>query len=140
MCLFFFLPYLWLCWWKAPPPPEVCTRASVCADVVPLWNVQHSLDSHLLNRRRHRGFPRAPPARRRCCPPGSCHHDPCPLPCWASSGALLEGGPAAEPRVCETSPVPRPQGLGCTRSLLHRLRHSPRLGQRSEGEETTWPE
>lgn len=132
------MSYLWLCWWKAPPPPEVCTRASVCADVVPLWNVQHSPDSHLLNRRRRRGFPRAPPAPR-CCPPGSCHHDPHPLPCWASSGALPGGGPAAEQRGGGTSPAPRPQGWGCTRSLLHRQRRSPRLGPRSEGEETPWP-
>ena len=88
---FLFLPHLLLCWWMPPPPPEVCTRASVCADVVPLWNVQHSPESHLLNRRQ--GFPRVPPARRRCRPPGSCHRDPHPLPGWASSGAPLEGEP-----------------------------------------------
>lgn len=129
-----FVPHLLLCWWTPPPPPEVCTRASVCADVEPLWNVQHSPDSHLPNR--CRGFPPVPPARRRCRPPGSCHRDPHPLPGWASSGAPLEGEPEAELRVVETSPAPHPQGSGCTRFLLRRRRHSPRLGPRSEGEET----
>jgi len=135
-CLFF-LPYLWFYWRKAPPPPEVCTRASVCADVVPLWNVQHSPEHRLL--KRHRGFPRAPPARRHCRPQGSCRPDQRPPPCWASSGAQLGGEPADGRRVAERSQLHRPQGLGCTRSRLHRLRHSPQPGQCFEDEGTPWP-
>lgn len=140
---FFFLPHLWFCCWKAPPPPEVCTRASACADVAPLWNVQHSHDLHLLIH--HRRLRRAHPAPRRCCrhlrPLESCCCDPRPLlPCWASSLAPFEGGPAAEWRVGETPPVHRPQGSGCTRSLLHRLHRSPQLGPRSEVEESPWPD
>lgn len=118
-----FLTYLWLCWWKALPPPGVCTRASVCADVVPLWNVQHSPDSRLL-KRHHQGYPRAHPG-----------DDPHPLPCWASSGALLEGGPVVEQRGVERSLSPHPQGSGCTKSLLRRQRRSPRLGPCSKAEQ-----
>lgn len=139
MCFSFFMTYLLLCWWKAPPPPEVCTRASVCADVVPLWNVQHSPDSHLLYRHRH-CFPRTSRAHRHCCPPGSSHCDPHLLPCWASSEAQLAGELAAELKVCGTSPVHRPLGSGCTRSLLHHPHRSPLLGPHSEGEDTPWPD
>lgn len=120
-----FLPYLQPCWLH--PPPEVYTRACVCAAGAPLRNVHHSPGSHLPNRHR-RGFLRAPP--------GDVLH---PHPCWTSSGEPLETEAGVERRGAERSLAPRPRGWGCTRSLLRRLHHSPLQGPRSETERIPLP-
>lgn len=120
-----FLPYLQPCWLH--PPPEVYTRACVCAAGAPLRNVHHSPDSHLPNRHRQ-GFLQAPP--------GDVLH---PHPCWASSGEPLETEPGVERRGAERSLAPHPRGWGCTRSLLRHLHHSPLQGPRSETERIPLP-
>lgn len=115
-----FLPYLRPCWLR--PPPEVYTPASVCAAGASQRNLHRSPGSHLPNRH-CRGFLQAPP--------GDALR---PLPCWASSEEPLETGPRVARRAGERPLAPRPQGWGCTRSLLRHRHHSPLQGPRSETE------
>lgn len=115
-----FLPYLRPC--RLHPPPEVYTPEYVCAAGAPLRNAYHSPGSPLPDRHR-RGFLQAPP--------GDVLH---PHPCWASSVEPLETDPGVERRGGGRSPVPRPRGWGCTRSLLRHLHHSPLQGPHSETE------